>query len=385
MGRFAFSLRDPTGDRLSIESYRRRALRILPRMIATYVESVADDGSAFARNRAAFTELHCVPRAPSGVARPDISTCIGGVDLSLPVMLAPTGLAGFVRPEGEIHLARAAEAQGTRLILSMASSTPVEDVARATCEDHWFQLYPVGDEDSVGALLDRVEALGYGALVVTVDSAVVGKREAERSAGLDFPVRLTPARCLDIAMHPRWLLRHLRYRRGFPVNYPQFGVGGAPAPTRSMQLDLDWPDLAWLRDRWPRKFYVKGLLHPDDAFRAVEQIGADGVILSNHGGRQLGCAISAIDALPAVASRLDGRGEILVDGGIRCGSDVVKALCLGADAVLVGRPPLYGLGCEGEAGVRAILDILADEIRTTMILLGARSLPELGPDRIVRS
>lgn len=382
MEQFRFFLRDTTARAVSIESVRREALKYLPSMIGTYIESVAEDGSTFDRNRRAFAEYAFVPRAPNGVATPDLTTSLAGVQHGLPVLLAPTGFAGFVRPYGEIALSRAAERKGTRAILSMATSTPVEDVVAACNADHWFQLYPAGNRDWATALIDRVDKLGFTALVVTVDTAIPGKREFERASGLGIPVRLTPSRCLDIARHGRWAMRHLRYRRGFPVLYQtlmQTSAEGSSPAVPSMQAALDWDDLKWLRDKWPRKFYVKGILAPADAQRAVDDIGADGVILSNHGGRQLDGAIAPLESLPATAALIGNKAEILIDGGIRRGSDIVKALCLGAHGVLIGRPHLYGLAYGGEEGVFTILDILEEEMRTTMTLLGCRSVAELGP------
>lgn len=233
-----------------------------------------------------------------------------------------------------------------------------------------------------------MDRLGFAALVVTVDTAIPGKREAEQAAGLGFPIRLTPGRCFDIARHGRWLARHLRYRRGFPVLYQTLMAdmaSGVAPPAPVMQPALTWDDLKWLRDRWPRKFYVKGILAPEDARRAVDVVGADGVILSNHGGRQLNGAIAPLDSLPQVARLIGDRAEVLVDGGIRRGSDVVKALCLGANAVLIGRPHLYGLAYDGEDGVCKVLAILAEEMRSTMTLLGCGSTADLGPHHLLHT
>ena len=387
MGQFSFARRDTSARTLSLESIRCEALAYLPAMIGAYIESVAEDGDTFARNRQAFADYSFVPRAPNGIARPDISATLAGARHDLPVLLAPTGFAGFVRPHAEIALARAAERKGTRMVLSTATSTPVADVAKACTAPHWFQLYPAGNREWVSALIAQVDALGFGTLVVTVDTAIPGKREAEQAAGLGFPIRLTPARCFDIARHTRWLARHLRYRRGFPVLYQTLMAdmaNGTSPPAPAMQPALTWDDLRWLRDQWPRKFYVKGVLAPEDARRAVDDVGADGVILSNHGGRQLNGAIAPLDSLPQVARLIGNRAEILIDGGIRRGSDVVKALCLGAHAVLIGRPHLYGLAYDGEDGVCTVLDILAEEMRTTMTLLGCGSTADLAPHYLHR-
>ncbi|MCP1471485.1 L-lactate dehydrogenase (cytochrome)/(S)-mandelate dehydrogenase [Sphingobium sp. OAS761] len=376
MKRFAFSLRDRTADTLSIEAIRRDGLRRLPHMVRAYIESVAEDGLTADRNLAAFRAHRLVPRALAGHATPDLSVSIGGERLGIPVLIAPTGLAGLVRPDGEIALARAAAAAGTRLILSTATSTQPERIPNAAGSAHWFQLYPIGDAEFVLGLVARARASGFRALVVTVDAPVVGKREDEARNGLGVPVRLTPGRCLDVARHPRWLAGYIRSGKSFPVLYPT-SIGEAAGTRPSLQADLVWSDIAWLRDQWDGPFYVKGLLRPDDALFAIDQIGATGVILSNHGGRQLGDTMSPLDILRESAHLINGRGEILIDGGIRRGSDILKAMSLGANAVLIGRPALYGLAHSGEVGAGRVLEILKDELRNTMILTGCGSIPEL--------
>jgi L-lactate dehydrogenase (cytochrome)/(S)-mandelate dehydrogenase len=381
MRRLTFKLIDRTAQSLTIEDVRRRALRRLPRMLRDYVEGVAEDGETAKHNFRAFSDYRLVPRALTGVSMPDLGTSLGGEEIALPVLLAPTGLAGLLWPRGEIALARAAEAAGTKLILSTATTTPIGEVGAAMRPGHWFQLYPQGNAEWVGDLMLSAEASGFETLVLTVDAPTIGKREAEMRNGIGLPIRLTPDRCLDILMHPRWLAGFLRHRRLFPAHYPAAAPASLPISTpRNMQLDLRWEDVAWIRKRWPGRFYVKGLLRAEDARIAIDEIGADGVILSNHGGRQLGNTIAALDAVAEVARELNGRGKILLDGGIRRGSDVVKAICLGADAVLIGRPALYGLACQGQSGVEHVLEILRAEMQTTLTLLGCASVRDLSPD-----
>lgn len=369
--------RDARTKLVSVPMVRERALRRLPRMISAYVESVADDGAAWRRNREGLDSLAFVPRTLTGAARPDISTEIAGARLATPVMLAPTGIAGFVWPHAEVELVKAADAEGTLAILSTAMSTAPERAVRAAQRPHWFQLYTMGDQDAVVGLCDRARACGFTGLVVTVDTQVLGKREAELASGLSLPMRVTPRHCLDVLAHPRWALRYLGYRGGYPALYPPSGTPPVPTGGRNMQADLHWRDLRWLRDQWQGPLFIKGVMHADDALRAVEEVGVDGVILSNHGGRQLGSSAGPIEVLPQVRERIGGQAQILIDGGILRGSDVVKAICLGADAVLIGRAHLYGLAIGGADGVRHVLQILAEEMRITMTLLGCRRLQDL--------
>lgn len=382
MKRFTFALNDAGAKGLTVEDIRRQALKRLPRMLGAYVESMAEDGETGARNRAAFQEQRLLPRALAGVSDPQLSTNIAGDALASPILLAPTGLAGMLHHHGEAGLARAARAAGTRMILSTASTASIEAVGTAAGTGHWYQLYPIGDHDRVLSIMQRALGAGFATLVVTVDTATVGKREAEARNGLGMPVRLTPARCLDLLRHPRWLAGYLRHRCLYPALYSEPVL---TPPARVMQTDLRWEDIAWIKENWPGRIYIKGLLRAEDARIAIDEIGASGVILSNHGGRQLGSTIAALDVVSQVRRVVGERGEILLDGGIRRGADIAKALCLGADAVLIGRPALYGLAVGGEAGVRRVIDILADELRIALILLGCPTVRALSCDYLAAS
>ena len=371
------------------------ARRKLPDLAFNYIESGADDLVTACDNEAAFRRWRLRQRCLTGVAKPDLSVAMAGERLALPVALAPTGTPGLTHWQGDIAAARAAEARGTRLVLSTASSYSLEEVAEATETNHWFQLYPFADRDKVGQLIDRAAAAGYTALFVTVDVPVVGNREIERQSGLTRPWLMTPPRLFSMARRPAWLWGLLRHQRVAAIQYlerqatPPPGLSrairgagddaalSAATQARYMQADLTWDDLAWMRERWRGRLYVKGVLDADDAARCVDTIGAQGVVVSNHGGRQLDRAVATLDALPAIAARVGNRAEVFLDGGIRRGTDVITALCLGASGVFIGRPWLYGLGAAGQPGVEGVLTVLAEEIERALVLMGCPGAGQL--------
>jgi L-lactate dehydrogenase (cytochrome)/(S)-mandelate dehydrogenase len=376
---------------ISVEGYRKQARKCLPKMVWAYVDGGSDDLVSLGENRAAFGRHRLLPRVLTGVAKPNLATVIAGVNVALPIGLAPTGVSGLTHWRGDVASTRAAEAAGTRAIISSACCYSLEEIAEATREQHWFQLYPFGDRDHVGELIDRAAAAGYTALFITVDVPVVGNREGERETGMGVPLALTPLRCLDFACHPRWLAGMLIHRRSVPVHYAEWAAKESAALPRSgavaaravmqqirhMQGDLHWDDLGWMRDRWKGKLYVKGVMNADDAARAVDKIGADGVVVSNHGGRQLDSVQGTLDALSAIADRIGDRADVYLDGGVRRGTDVIIALCVGANGVFVGRPYLYGLATRGQAGVESVLSIFRDELLRDMVLLGCDSVAKL--------
>lgn len=369
---------------IGVAGYRRRAQAVLPAMAWAYLDGGADDHVTLDANVAAFARWRLRQRALAGITRPDLSATIADVAVAMPLALAPVGLTGFLRWDGDVAAARAAERAGTRLILSTGSSWSLEEVAEATAQNHWFQLYPFGDKPKVAALIDRAAAAGYKALFVTIDVQARGNRERERAAGMGTPIRLTPRAALDFMRHPRWTWDLLRHGRTALVHYKEIGAHGVAAAARSvqtqeryMQADLSWDDLAWMRDRWRGRLYVKGVLEPDDAVRCVDAVGADGVLVSNHGGRQLDRVAATLDALPGIVDAVGGRGKVYLDGGVRRGSDVVTALALGADGVMIGRAYGYGLAVAGEAGVADILTGFADDIRRTLVLMGCPGVAAL--------
>lgn len=376
---FKLSGRQPP---ISIEGYRQAARRMVPLMAWTYVEGAADDWVTLADNRDAFGQWWLRQRVLTGHAHHDLTTELEGESLALPVLVAPTGLNGLSHWEGDVAVARGAEGAGTRLVLSSAGSYSIEEVAAGARVPHWFQLYPWRDRDLIGSLIDRARRSGYRTMVVTVDVPAVGNREGERLHGLGLPPVLTPRRVIDASLHPRWAYGFLRHRRVSLRNLVD--AAGISAGTRSAQMQtqqinvgtLDWDDFAWMREQWEGPLYIKGVMDADDAERAV-LIGADGVVVSNHGGRQLDGTASSLAALGPIAERVGDRATVLFDGGVRRGSDVVKAMCLGADACLVGRPAVYGLIAEGATGVTNVLRILSEEIVRTLTLMGVPGLADL--------
>jgi L-lactate dehydrogenase (cytochrome)/(S)-mandelate dehydrogenase len=394
MGAFRFRLRSDVPP-VSIADWRARARRRLPDMAWSYIEGGADDLVTLGENTASFRKHRLRMRSLTGVTSPKLACKIAGTEVSMPVALAPVGATGLAHWTGDIAAARAAEGAGTRAVLSTAASYLLEEVAQATEQDHWFQLYPIGGRQRILELMRRAEAAGYSALFVTVDIPTLGNREGERKWHFQLPWTVTPARALHLARHPRWVYQALRHKRMAAVHFletaraepavPAEGALAAAANSSArlasqIQPDLCWDDLKWMRDAWPGRFYVKGILDPDDAALAVDAVGADGVVVSNHGGRQLDRSLASIDALPAIAQRIGMRTEIYLDGGVRRGTDVITALCLGADAVFVGRPYLYGLAAGGQEGVASVLELLRAEISRDMTLMGCPSVDELGAD-----
>lgn len=368
--------------RLTVEDWRRAARRALPPTAWAYVEGGAEDEATLRRNRAAFARWGLRQRVLTRVGEPELGLEVAGVHLSLPVALAPTGLTGFVHWHGELGAARGAEAAGTRSIVSNAATYTLREIAEGTAQRHWFQLYPWGNNRrKMREMLRRAGAAGCHALFVTVDVPVYGRREAELRHGMSIPPVLTPRRLLEAALRPRWSYGLVRHRRISLRNLVD--EGGVAAAVRSVQLqadylypDMGWADVDWVRSEWPGPVYVKGVMDAEDAERAVE-LGLDGIVVSNHGGRQLESGVGTLDVLPEIAAAVAGRCDLLVDGGIRRGTDVVKALALGARAVLIGRPFLYGLAAAGSAGVVAVLELLREELRRTLVLMGCRDVRDL--------
>ena len=384
---FGFDLRLRAPERyLSVEDYHRAARRRLPDMVWHYVDGGADDLVALNDNRTAFDQWSLVPHQLVTSTERDLTTKVAGVSLELPVLLGPTGFTGLSRWDGDLGAARAAANQGTRYVLSSASSWSIEDVAAASAVEPFFQLYPRAG-GMTEELMKRAKAAGMPVLVVTVDVPTRGNREGERRHGMGIPPVMTPRRLLNSVRHPRWAYDIVVHQRvGGPNYVAERGVTAAVESAsiqdrEFMQGGLNWDDLAWIRDNWQGPMYVKGIMRAQDAVRSVE-LGAEGVIVSNHGGRQLGSAPGGLEALPAVVDAIGDRAEVLMDGGIRRGSDVVKALALGARAVLIGRPYIYGLAVDGQQGVEDVLRILRNEIDQTMALVGVASTGELNRSHI---
>ena len=361
----------------TIGELRAAARRRVPRVVFDYVDGAAGDEVTAAANVAALRALELHPRVLAGVSEVDLSTSVLGQPVSLPLLGAPMGLTGLLHPAGEVALGRALSAAGTISVLAAMASCPIEEVAAAVSGPVWFQMYIWRDRGLVAEMLQRAWAAGMPVLVVTVDVPCAGNRDRDRRNGFSVPPRVTARALAGGLAHPGWSYRFTRHPRISWGNLP--GDGGQDAATLSAQTNRQfdpaatWDDLRWFRDRWDGQLVVKGVMRKEDALRAV-RLGADGIAVSNHGGRQLDGAPAAIRALPAVADAVGGDAEVYVDGGIRRGADIVKALALGARACLAGRPLAYGLGAAGEEGARRAVEILRAELRTALTLAGCPSV-----------
>jgi isopentenyl diphosphate isomerase/L-lactate dehydrogenase-like FMN-dependent dehydrogenase len=358
---------------VSIAELRNLAARRLPKAVFDFIDGGAGDEITLRDNQSAFGEWRLLPRVGLDVSRRSPETRILGRPCGLPLLCAPTGLAGFFWPHGEIATARAAAAAGIPYILSTNSVAAVEEVAAAVPDlDLWFQLYFLKDRALMENLIARASAAGCRGLCVTVDLTLQGRRERDLRNAFTMPLRPTLANALDLMRRPRWLIGVMRS----PPRFGHFGQAGAAFTSVAQRVaslfdpSASWEDVARLREGWPGPLAIKGVLHPDDAVRAVE-IGVDAVIVSNHGGRQLDLVPAAITALPGIAAAVQGRAQVIVDGGVRRGTDIAVALALGAQACSLGRALLWGLCAGGEEGVRRAIAILREELDVAMALLGA--------------
>jgi isopentenyl diphosphate isomerase/L-lactate dehydrogenase-like FMN-dependent dehydrogenase len=369
---------------VNIEDLRRLARRRVPKSVFDYLDGGADAEITLAENCRAFCDVHLRPR--NGVAVYDCKTSVSvlGHELAFPAILAPVSYIRLMHPDGEAGVARAAGRAGTIYTLPTISGHKLEDVKAAATGPLWYQLYLLGGRPTAEAAIDRARHAGYSALVVTLDTPLAGKRERDPRNGMKellAPALLPKARFLpNILAHPRWLASFL-LDGGVPklenVVIPEKGpmdlmdVGSALS-----HAGATWQDLRWIRELWPGPIVAKGILSGDDARRAADE-GAAAVVVSNHGGRQLDCVSPSLRALPEVVDAVGNQIEVLMDGGIRRGSDIAKALCLGARAVLIGRAYAYGLAAAGEAGVTRAIQILRDDLDLTLTLLGCPSIDQL--------
>ena len=372
----------------SIADLRQAARRRLPRAVFDFIDGGAEDEVTLRANRAAFERVHLLPRVLVDVSAIDTQTSILGKAARLPIAIAPTGAIGFGWRGADVAIAKSAAAFGVPYSLSMLGTASIERIAREAPGRLWFQAYFLKQRDFTLGLIDRARAAGYETLIVTADVPVGGKRERDHRNHFSVPFRYTSRNLLDFASRPAWALPMLF--RGIPEMenlaglIPEASEAAALASSvaRNNDATLDWEVLKKVRDRWPGKMLVKGILRADDAERAVA-VGCDGVIVSNHGGRQLDGAVAAFDALPAVVRAVGSRASVLMDGGVRRGVDVVKALACGAQAVMIGRATLYGVCAAGEAGAMRALEILSGELVRSMQLCGARRISEIGPNLLV--
>jgi isopentenyl diphosphate isomerase/L-lactate dehydrogenase-like FMN-dependent dehydrogenase len=377
---------------VNIEDLRHLAHRRLPKPVFDYLDGGAEDEITLRGNTQAFQDIGFRPRGATALKKCDLAVRVLGQELSFPAILAPIGYSRLLHPGGEVVAAKAAGEAGTGYILSTISGHKLEAVKAATKGPAWYQLYLLGGREAAEAGIDRARISGYSALVITVDTAVAGMRERDPRNGMkellgeSFLAKLPYLP--EILAHPRWLVAFLA-DGGVPrlENIVVPGQGAmklVDVATALVDAAVTWDDLKWIRRVWPGPIVVKGILTAEDAERAVEE-GVAAVVVSNHGGRQLDSVPATIRALPEVVSAVNGRTEVLMDGGIRRGSDIVKAICLGARAVLVGRAYAYGLAAAGYPGVVRALEILQSDVERTLRLLGCPSVSALGPPFVEKS
>jgi len=359
----------------SVMDYRTQARKRLPRLAFDYLEGGAENGVTLRRNIAAYGELEFLPQVLADVTDCALGTTVLGATASMPAIVGPTGLNGLFWPDADVHLARAAHQAGLPFVLSTASTSLLEEVRAASAGELWLQLYVQRDRRIAEHLMDRAWASGYTVLLLTVDVPVHGNRDHDKRNGFKLPLRPSARLLLDLAAHPGWCWRMLRgggpqlKNLAVSSNAREDITEQASALSRQMDMALTWDDIDWLRRKWRGRIVVKGVQTLADARRAQAR-GVDGIVLSNHGGRQLESAPCVLETLPEVAAELGQSIEILVDGGVRRGSDIAKAAALGARAVLLGRAPLYGLAGRGPRGAGEVLAILRAELENTLRLLG---------------
>jgi L-lactate dehydrogenase (cytochrome) len=366
----------------TIEDLRVLAKRRVPRMFYDYADTGSWTESTYRANEEDFAKIKFRQRVAVNLVDRSLKSTMAGQEVAMPVALAPTGLTGMQHADGEILAARAAEKIGVPFTLSTMSICSIEDVAARTTKPFWFQLYVMKDREFINRLIDRAKAAKCSALVLTLDLQVMGQRHKDIRNGMTAPPRLTIPNMINLATRPRWCWNILRTPRR------QFGniVGHAAsvsdmsslASWTAQQFDpaLSWDDVAWIKERWGGKLIIKGIMDPEDARLAVKS-GADALVVSNHGGRQLDGAQSSIGALPAIVAEVGSQIEVHMDGGVRSGQDVIRALALGAKGVYIGRPFLYGLGAMGEAGVARCLEIIRNELDLTMAFCGLRDVRDV--------
>lgn len=366
----------------NIEDLRALHQRRAPRMFYDYCDSGSWTEGTYRANEEDFRKIKLRQRVAVNIDKRSLATTMIGRDVSMPLALAPVGMTGMQHADGEIKAARAAERCGVPFTLSTMSICSIEDVAEHVTKPFWFQLYVMRDRDFSGRLIDRAKAAGCDALVVTLDLQVLGQRHKDIRNGLSAPPKLTIPNIINMATKPHWCLGMLGTKRREFRNIVGHVKGvenmASLSAWTASQFDpsLSWDDLKWIKDRWGGKIILKGILDAEDAELAVKS-GADALVVSNHGGRQLDGAPSSIEALPAIASAVGDRIEVWMDGGIRSGQDVLKAVALGARGVMIGRAFVYGLGAMGEEGVVSALEIIRKELDISMAFCGRTDIKQV--------
>lgn len=369
---------------VSIEELRVLARRRVPRIVFNYIDGGAEGEWTLRENRRAFDEVTLRPRHAVAVSACDLRTRVLGMELSMPVLLAPVGYLRVMHPDGEIAAARAAGKAGVGMILSTVSGHRLEEVKAASTGQVWYQLYLTGGRAAAESAMRRAMDVGYKVLVITIDSAVIGQRERESRDGMEQMLRGSVWSKIpfvpQLFTRPRWLTRFL-LDGGLPdmpnIVSPETGVLRVRDSHTAMKREaFSWKDMTWIRELWKGPIVIKGVISAEDAKRSLEH-GAAAVVVSNHGGRQLDCVPASLQVLPEIVALVKDQAEVLIDSGIRRGSDIAKALCLGARAVLCGRAYAYGLAAGGEAGVTRSIEILREDLERSLKLLGCRSVEAL--------
>ena len=375
-------------DCYNFDDFRKLAKKKLPAPIFHYIDGGSDDESTLRRNTDAFSKCDLVPNILAGVGEPDMTTEVLGKKIKLPLFLSPTAMQRLYHYEGDKASARAAEKFGTFYSMSTMATSSIEEVSNVSGGPKLFQLYIHKDQALTDDLIDRCKRTGFDAMCLTVDTVVAGNRERDHRWGFTTPPKLTLKSILSFMLHPKWSINYLMSEKFQLANVSHFTKKGSSIAKGVMeyineQYDpaMSWKDAEYCIKRWGRPFAIKGVMSVEDAKRAV-QIGASAIMLSNHGGRQLDGSRAPFDQLPAIADAVGGKIEIILDGGIRRGTHVLKALSLGATACSFGKGFLFALGAGGQKGVEQILSRMKDEIRRDMILLGCKSIKELNKTKI---
>ncbi len=373
---------------LEIKDLEKLAKKRVPKMFFDYNNSGSWSESTYRANVNDFQNIKLRQRVAVDMTNRTLKTTMAGQDVSMPVAIAPTGLTGMQHADGEILAAQAAEQFGIPFTLSTMSVCSIESVAESTKKPFWFQLYVMRDKKFMAQLIDRAKAAKCSALVLTLDLQILGQRHADVRNGLSTPPKFSPKHVYQVLSRPLWCLQMLRTKNHFFGNIVGHvdGISDVRSLTAwiSEQFDpsLDWNEVDWIKKRWGGKLIIKGILDPEDAILATNT-GADAIIVSNHGGRQLDGASSSINMLPAIVDAVGNKIEIHMDGGIRSGQDVAKAICLGASGTYIGRAFIYGLGAMGKAGVSKTLEIIHKELDMTMALCGKRDIKDLNRDNLL--
>ena len=370
----------------NVEDYRGLAHKRLPRAVMDFIEGGAEDEITISRNKKGFENIHIIPRILTDVSVRDISTTILGTPVSSPIVLCPVGLATLAHPLGEVAAGIAAANKGIISTYSSSSSWNLEDIAAASSGVKWFQLYIWKDRKLTAEIIERARKSGYQALVLTVDVPISARRERDLRNGFTIPPRPRVNQIGDLLQHFGWFYAQLKSEiTGHKMSMGNFTPENVGMRTRLKMLEvvnelfdpsITWSDVAWLKSIWDGPIVIKGVMTPEDAKLAVKA-GADAIWISNHGGRQLDGVSGTIEVLPEIANAVKGKAEIYLDGGVRRGSDIVKAIALGANACMIGRPYMYGLAANGAAGVESIISILEIEMDATMALMGKPTIASL--------